>query len=359
MTKDVRKLIIDEKELSVFYDTTKEIENKIICGETLSILKKLPDKSVQMIVTSPSYFLGKSYEKDHKFEEYLEEHRKIIEECKRVLKDNGAIFWNVAQTIREGEVFPLGAYFYEIFKDLGFYLKNWIIWKFEGGETPRSRLFGRYENILWFVKDKSHYIFNLDSVRIPSKWVNDKRCRNEGKNPEDFWIFDERKNSEKLENIKTKLLEIKKRISSDAEGYVNQIYMDEMLRDVEKEIDAILNTKDEIVRKNLCDNIWFINRVVNISKSQKIKHPLTNEAHPCPFPERMIERIIKMSTRPGDLVLDIFNGSGTTCKIAEILGRKWIGMDKELKYCEIAEHRMLEVLNGKDEKLPESNNRSP
>ncbi len=343
MEEGANQLILEEKELKESYNDTHEIENKIICGETLNILKKLPSNSVQMIVTSPSYFLGKVYEKDHKFEEYLEEHKKIIEECKRVLKDNGAIFWNVAQTIRNGEVYPLGPYFYNIFKNLNFFLKNWIIWKFEGGETPRSRLFGRYENILWFVKSDKDYIFNLDHVRIPSKWINDKRCRPEGKNPEDFWVFDERKNIEKLDDIKRKIINLKKLISVKSEDYVNQIHMDELFRDIDKEVSSILDTEDEILKQNLENNIWTINRVVNVSKSQKIKHPITNETHPCPFPEMMIERIIKMSTNEEDLVLDIFNGSGTTCKIAKSLRRKWMGIDKELTYCEIAEERIKEV----------------
>ena len=54
----------------------------------------------------------------------------------------------------------------------------------------------------------------------------------------------------------------------------------------------------------------------------------------------LIERIVKMSTNPGQVVLDIFSGSGTACKVAEQLGRKWIGIEKERKYCEISEHRL-------------------
>ena len=88
-----------------------EINRKVICGETLSLLKKIPDKSIPLIITSPSYFLGKSYEKNHEFAEYLDEHTEIIKECKRVLKDNGAVFWNVAQTVINKEILPLGAMF--------------------------------------------------------------------------------------------------------------------------------------------------------------------------------------------------------------------------------------------------------
>ena len=52
--------------------STKDVENKIICGETLNVLKTLPDKSVQTIITSPSYFLKKEYEnKNEIFDNYL------------------------------------------------------------------------------------------------------------------------------------------------------------------------------------------------------------------------------------------------------------------------------------------------
>ena len=321
--------------------TKKNFQNKIICGETLSVLKKMPSNSIQTIITSPSYFLQKEYEnKSEKFHDYLKNHKEIIKESKRVLKNNGAVFWNVAQTIQEGEILPLGAIFYNIFKELNFFLKNWIIWKFEGGECPRTRLFGRYENVLWLVKNKDEFIFNIDDIRVPTKWLKDKRVRNDGKNPEDFWILDDRKNIDKLNLIKSKLSKYKKLISEKKKDYVNQILMDEITRDIEDQLNDMLETKEKILSKNLQDNIWHINRVVNISKKEKIKHPKTKKAHPCPFPERLIERIIKMSSNKNDLVLDIFSGSGTVMKIANQLNRKWCGIDMDKEYCEIAEIRV-------------------
>ena len=321
--------------------STKDVENKIICGETLNVLKALPDKSVQTIITSPSYFLKKEYEiKNEIFDDYLENHQKIIKESKRVLKDNGAIFWNVAQTVHDNEILPLGAIFYDIFKKQNFFMKNWIIWKFEGGECPRNRLFGRYENVLWLVKRKDSFIFNIDDVRVPTKWLKDKRVRKDGKNPEDFWILDDRTNSEKLNLIKNKLSKYKNLISEKKKDYVNQVLMDELIRDVEDQLNDMLETKEKVLNKNLQDNIWHINRVVNISKKEKIKHPKTKKAHPCPFPERLVDRIIKMSSNKNDVVLDIFSGSGTVMKVANDLNRRWIGIDQSKEYCEIAKLRI-------------------
>ena len=189
------------------------------------------------------------------------------------------------------------------------------------------------------VKDINNYIFNVDDIRIPTKWINDKRVRKDGKNPEDFWEFDMRKNLEKMNVLKSKVSKLKALMSEETDQYVNQIHMDEIFRDLESSLYNLISSDDQIINKNLDDNIWHINRVVNVSKSQKIKHPVTGDAHPCPFPEELITRIVKMSSDENDIVLDIFSGSGTVFKVSDMLNRKWIGIEKEMEYCEISDYR--------------------
>jgi adenine specific DNA methylase Mod len=189
------------------------------------------------------------------------------------------------------------------------------------------------------VKDINNYIFNVDDIRVPTKWINDKRVRKDGKNPEDFWEFDMRKNLEKMNVLKSKVSKLKALMSEETDQYVNQIHMDEIFRDLESSLDNLISSDDQIINKNLDDNIWHINRVVNVSKSQKIKHPVTGDAHPCPFPEELITRIVKMSSDENDIVLDIFSGSGTVFKVSDMLNRKWIGIEKEMEYCEISDYR--------------------
>ena len=130
------------------------------------------------------------------------------------------------------------------------------------------------------VKDINNYIFNVDDIRVPTKWINDKRVRKDGKNPEDFWEFDMRKNLEKMNVLKSKVSKLKALMSEETDQYVNQIHMDEIFRDLESSLDNLISSDDQIINKNLDDNIWHINRVVNVSKSQKIKHPVTGDAHP-------------------------------------------------------------------------------
>jgi adenine-specific DNA-methyltransferase len=352
-------MIIREEQLEENYSNINDLTTKIICGNTLSILKKIPDESVNLIITSPSYYLGKVYEEYDSFEDYLDKHKQIIIECKRILKPDGAIFWNVAQTLLDKdkkEITPLGVIFYNIFKEkeIDLYLKNWIIWKFEGGETPSSRLFGRYENILWFVKDKYNYKFNLDSIRIPSKWINDKRCNKNGKNPEDFWEFDFRTNQEKLLIIKEKLLKFIDKLSNKELDQPSQLFLDDFVRDLEIDVNNLLNTDQDYIQQNLSNNIWYIPRVTNNNRSEKIGHPESGCTHPCPFPEEMVSRVIKAVTDESDYVLDIFMGSGTTCKVAEDLNRKWIGIEKNLEYCEISKFRIDKAIAEKKAALEQT-----
>ena len=73
-------MIIKEKDLKAKYDNIDNFNKKLICGDTVSILKRIPSESVDLIITSPSYFLGKAYEEDGTFEDYLELHKEILNE---------------------------------------------------------------------------------------------------------------------------------------------------------------------------------------------------------------------------------------------------------------------------------------
>lgn len=68
--------------------------------------------------------------------------------------------------------------------------------------------------------------------------------------------------------------------------------------------------------------------------------------HPAPFPLELPSRLIKLYTYRDDLVLDPFNGSGTTCQAAELLGRRWIGVDMDAGYCDLAERNMQALREG-------------
>lgn len=168
----------------------------ITCEDRLSFLNNY-DSSSRLVITSPPYNIGKEYEKNGlDFDEYLKQQRLTLEECTRILADDGSLCWQVGNYVSRGEIFPLDIYIWNICKDIGLRLRNRIVWRFEHGLHCSKRFSGRYETILWFTKTDD-YIFNLDPVRVPQKYPGKKHFKGErkgelscnplGKNPGDVW----------------------------------------------------------------------------------------------------------------------------------------------------------------------------
>jgi adenine-specific DNA-methyltransferase len=177
---------------------------KIAHSDNVPFMQTLASNSVQLVVTSPPYNIGKSYETKSKLDAYIDAQTKVIAECVRLLNPRGSICWQVGNHVQNGEIFPLDLLLYPIFKRHGLKLRNRIVWHFEHGLHCSNRLSGRYETILWFTKSDD-YIFNLDPIRVPSKYPNKKHfkgpksgqlsCNPLGKNPSDVWIFPNVKNN--------------------------------------------------------------------------------------------------------------------------------------------------------------------
>lgn len=240
-------------------------------GDCRELLKEVPDSSVKLVVTSPPYNIDKPYGtyKDkialNDWEELL---RDVTKEVYRILTPDGSFFLNLSPVPygKDKEILPLPFIGYQIFKDSGLYLRNMITWTFNNMQNCTNRLSGRYENILWGVKNLNNYVFNLDDIRISYITKNDKRLEGGiGRNPTDVWYFD---------------------------------------------------------------------RVNNMTKKK------LGLQHPTVYPLQMIMRILKMSSNPGDTILDPFLGSGTSLVAAKLLNRNGIGFEIDGKYAEEIEMRL-------------------
>ena len=260
-------------------------------GDSLEILKKCPSDFANLIITSPPYNLGKEYETQVKLEHYLEQIQPIIKELVRVLSPNGSLCWQVGNYVENSEVFPLDVYFYPIFKKLGFQLRNRVISTFGHGLHCSVRFSGRYETLLWFTKSKD-YIFNLDPVRVPSKYPGKTNFRLGskyglpsgnplGKNPSDVWKL--------------------------------------MVHEWES-------------------SLWDIPNV-------KSNHP-EKTIHPCQFPIELVERCVLAMTNEGDWVLDPFSGVGSAMLAAARHNRRAMGCDQEKEYIAEAKRRMDMFFSG-------------
>jgi adenine-specific DNA-methyltransferase len=259
-------------------------------GDCLDTLRTLPDGLAKLIITSPPYNLGKAYEKATELEEYLEALSPIVDEIVRVLSASGSLCWQVGNYVEDGEVFPLDIFYYPVFKSRGLNLRNRIIWHFEHGLHATKRFSGRYETLLWFTKGDG-YTFNLDSVRVPSKYPGKTHFKGEkygkpsgnplGKNPSDFW------------------------------------------RIIERDWESLL---------------WEIPNV-------KANHP-EKTIHPCQFPIELVERCVLALTDENDWVLDPFSGVGSALLAALRHKRRAIGCEKEEEYIRIARQRVIDLYTG-------------
>lgn len=155
-----------------------------ICGDAIEELKKIPDKSISLIVTDPPYNLNKDYGNNQdkfEFEEYLEFSRAWLKEAKRVLADDGTLYVFMGMRYI--------SYIYTILEqELGMTFNSWITWFYTQGIGKTKGFSPRHDDILMFTKHPKKFIFNLDLIRVPQKYyrsVNNMR----GANPGNVWEF--------------------------------------------------------------------------------------------------------------------------------------------------------------------------
>ncbi len=191
-----RSFFVPQEGLEIETSFSKKNCATLYLGDCLDFLSQIPDRSIQLIVTSPPYNIGKEYEKKLDIQEYVFQQRQVIDECVRILKNEGSICWEIGNYVDNGEITPLDILLYDCFKSNGLQLRNRIVWHFGHGLHCSKRFSGRYETILLFTKSDK-YTFNLDSVRIPQKYPGKKYFKGpnvgkyssnpKGKNPSDVW----------------------------------------------------------------------------------------------------------------------------------------------------------------------------
>lgn len=185
-----------DKDISSCFDVKKDAV--VYMGDCLDLLRQVPDRTLQLVITSPPYNIGKEYEKRLNIDHYVAQQTAVIKECVRALSDSGSICWQVGNFVDNGAIYPLDSMLYPIFRGLGLQMRNRIIWHFEHGLHCSNRFSGRYETIIWFTKT-NRYKFNLDPIRVPQKYPGKKHFKGPkagqysgnplGKNPGDVWVI--------------------------------------------------------------------------------------------------------------------------------------------------------------------------
>jgi len=168
-------------------------------GDRLDMLRAMPSSAARLVVTSPPYNVGKSYESTLSTDAYVAAQEATLVECVRVLAADGSLCWQVGNALAgPARVVPIDCLLWPVFERLGLKLRNRIVWTFGHGEHCKRRLSPRYETLLWFTKSDD-YVFDVDPIRVPQKYPGKKSfrgpragqfaCNPLGKNPGDVWAI--------------------------------------------------------------------------------------------------------------------------------------------------------------------------
>ncbi len=243
----------------------KEYENKIVCADSLDILKELPDNCVDLIFTSPPYNFGLDYSNHDDtsgWNDYFDMLFAIFKEGIRVLKYGGRFVVNVQ---------PLYSDYIPAHHIIGeFFMKNKMIWKGE---------------IIWEKNNYNCKMCSYGSWKSPTspylKYT---------------WEFVE-------------------------------VYCKGDLKKKGKSEDADISADDF--------KSWVVAKW-SIAPERHMKE----YGHPAMFPENLAERVLKLFSFQNDIVLDPFNGAGTTAAVAKKTGRRYLGIDISEEYCKTAQRRV-------------------
>jgi site-specific DNA-methyltransferase (adenine-specific) len=282
-------LIIEEDEevKNEVIEVTKidDYINKIINQDSEQVLKTLPSNSVDLTVTSPPYDDIRDY-KGYNFSDSVVNN--IIIELFRITKSGGVVVWVVGDATINGS--ESGTSFRQALKfmEVGFKLHDTMIYEKNTSSFPAKRTGNRYTQIFEYM-----FVFCKDKIKTanlicdkPNKWAGHT---NWGKN-------------------------------------TNRLKNGEL-----QETSDIKPVPDFSPR----NNIWKYNVGKGFNSSDKESHE-----HPAIFPEQLAEDHILSWSDEGDVVLDPFSGSGTTCKMAKKNNRKFIGIDISEEYCQLA-HKII------------------
>ena len=295
---------------------------KIKWGNCLDSLKQMQSNSVGLMCTSPPYYNAREYSTWPNLKEYLEFMKTVIKECYRVLENHRAFVFNVSDIIDNDNMdkikcigkrkIPLPAYFIQIFEECGFTYIDDIIW--DKGEVQSSRHKNKdtpypyyqyplncYEHILIFHK---HHLekdtrypcnvcgsLNVKSNSYTCKGLRSWECCNQ--------------DCERSENNRGKRFSLKTIMTQNpfkqSDNIIDETFIDLWRRDIHR-----------------------LTPVIKINNKKENKH-----GHTAPYPLEIPEMAIKYFSYRGDIVLDMFAGSFTTCIAAAKLER--IGLGCELR----------------------------
>jgi site-specific DNA-methyltransferase (adenine-specific) len=250
-------------------------------------MKKLRDGSVDLAFADPPFNIGYEYDVyQDKLESdrYLAWCRDWLSEVARVLKPDGT-FWLAIGDEYAAELKVL------MQRELGLCCRSWVVWYYTFGVNCKQKFSRSHAHLFHMVKNPEQFTFDVEAIRVPSARqlvYGDRRANPTGRLPDDTWIL---------------------RPQDLPDGF----------------------QPDE--------DTWYFPRVCGTFKER-------TGWHGCQMPEQLLGRIIRACSRPGELVLDPFAGSGTTLAVAKKLERRFVGFELSEQYAAQVVSRLKRIQPG-------------
>ncbi len=259
---------------------------KIHQGDCIELMQRIDTGTIDLVFADPPFNIGYEYDQYHdrqEDEEYIAWSRAWMEEVHRILKPGGT-FWLAIGDEYAAELKVDAEH------KIGFSTRSWVVWYYTFGVNCKRKFSRSHVHLFHFVKDENNFTFNADdpAVRVLSARAlvyADKRANPNGRLPDDTWIL---------------------RPQDLPHGF---------------------DTMD--------DTVYFARVAGTFAERQGF--------HGCQMPEQLLGRIVRVSSNPGDVVLDPFAGSGTTLAVAKKLDRQWIGCELSDEYVRAATDRLAAV----------------
>lgn len=267
-------------------ETSAAILGSVHQGDCIAGMASLEAESVDLVFADPPFNIGfeyDTYEDSLSGSAYLTWCQDWMKQIHRVLKANGT-FWLAIGDEYAAEL-KVEA------QNTGFHCRSWVIWYYTFGVHCTRKFTRSHAHLFHFVKDPSQFTFNAEQVKVPSARqlvYNDARAAAGGRMPDDTFIL---------------------RPQDCADGF----------------------TPDE--------DTWYFPRIAGTFKERA-------GFHGCQMPERLLGRIIEVSSNRGDVVLDPFSGSATTLAVAKKLERNFFGFELSSEYTNRGNARLASVSPG-------------
>lgn len=305
---------------------------KLYKGDCLEVMKNIPNKSINLVIIDPPYNIGKAkWDKWDTVEDYVDFMGKVFLEIQRVLKDNGSFYFFHNDFL---QIVELQNY---INKNTDFIFKQLLVWdKFNGSKWNQLNAIVYSEGNRNYPKQAEYCLYYTfqDGTGLKIDTNNFKSLRDYSKQIQDYIGL-------KLNQINSKLGHRKAEHFFYHSSTQWELCVEETYNELIKvfNIDKYEGFKPyKELRQEYEELRYTFN---NQGLPSVLQHePVKQNGHITPKPTDILEKIIKTSSNKGDIVLDCFMGSGSTGVACLNTNRRFIGIELDEKYFNIAKERI-------------------